>query len=44
MVATIFESPVADRANFSAASFASVPELQNQTFSRRPGAVAASAA
>jgi hypothetical protein len=30
VVAMIFERPVALRANFSAASFASVPELQSQ--------------
>ncbi len=36
-VATIFWRPVAERANFIAASLASVPELQSQTFEMSPG-------
>ncbi len=42
LVATIFERPVADRANFMAASLASVPELHSQTLSTPPGPSAAS--
>jgi hypothetical protein len=42
VVAIIFSRPVACRANFSAASFASVPELQSQTLSTSTGATSAS--
>jgi len=42
IAAIIFELPVALRANLSAASLASVPELQSQTLSIGSGAVSAS--